>query len=95
VEELRIRLAKNDIFASKKARQSSPPAPPPHKGREFQQWKMKRDRDKQQRRIEEAEARRRERDRILLDEIMMEIPSTAPEYNPINGKAHMKFVKWI
>jgi len=98
VEELRIRLAKNDIFASKKARQSSPPAPPPsaaRKGREFQQRKMKRDRDKQQRRMEEAEARRCERDRILLDEIMMEIPSAVPEHNPINGKAHIKFLKWI
>jgi len=45
--------------------------------------------------MEEAEARRRERDRILLDEIMMEIPSAVPEHNPINGKAHMKFLKWI
>jgi len=96
VEELRIRLAKNDIFASKKARQSSPPAPPPSAARkEFQQRKMKRDRDKQQRRMEEAEARRCERDRILLDEIMMEIPSAVPEHNPINGKAHIKFLKWI
>jgi len=56
---------------------------------------MKRDRDKQQRRMEEAEARRCERDRILLDEIMMEIPSAVPEHNPINGKAHIKFLKWI
>jgi len=94
VEELRVRLAKNDIFSSKTRKKTRTPSPSAvRKEREFQRRKMKRDRNKQRRRMQETEARRRERDRRLLEEIMEEIPPVVLEHDAISGKARLKFVE--
>ncbi|KAL9711864.1 hypothetical protein Ac2012v2_004937 [Leucoagaricus gongylophorus] len=85
VEELRVRLAKNDIFSSKMRKKTRTPSPSAvRKEREFQRRKMKRDRNKQRRRMQETEARRRERDRRLLEEILEEIPSVVLEHDAIS-----------